>query len=183
MRGEFERRAVGPVKIVEHEDERLLHGEALDQLARRAMGTVALSRGGRLIRARLERPQGGEHSAELGQGFGLQAVEHPRSERLEVLVEGVDDQAEGQVALELGRAPPQRKAPPLLGPTEELGQERGLADTRFARDEHDLRRSRTPFVEYALEQIQLGMSANECLSQFNHATVNRWRLRPAYARG
>ena len=118
MRRELERRAVGPVKIVEHEHQRLLHGQALHQFARRAVGAVALGRGGRLIRARVERPQRREHSAELAQRLGAQAVERAGGERFEVLVEGVDDQAEGQLALELGRAAPQREASALLGPAQ-----------------------------------------------------------------
>ena len=44
----------------------------------------------------------------------------------------------GQLALELGGASPQRQAPAVLGPAQELGEQRGLADPRLARHEHGL---------------------------------------------
>ena len=45
---------------------------------------------------------------------------------------------EGQLALELGGASRQREPSALLGPAEELGEQRRLADPRLARHEHGL---------------------------------------------
>ena len=106
---------------------------------------------------------------ELAQRLRGEAMEGARVERLEVFVEGVDDQAERQLTLELGRAPPQRQAATLLGPDQQLVQERRLADPRLARHEQDLGRSRAPFLEQSLEQVQFVISANERLGQVDHA--------------
>ena len=155
VRRQFERCAVGPVEVVEQQHQRLLHSQALDQIAHRPMGAVALRRGARLIRSWVERPERGEHSREFGKVLYAQAVESARVERFEVLVEGVDHHAERQLALELGCASVQGEAAPLLGPLKQLGEKRCLADPGFARDENDLRSSPTPVLEQSLEQLPL----------------------------
>ena len=97
---QVDRGRVRPVDVVEDEHERLRRGEPLEQRARRPVHAVALvlehRRGGR--RALRER---GQDLGELRLHVGRQPVEHARVQTGHEGVERVDEDPEGQVALEL----------------------------------------------------------------------------------
>ena len=170
VRHELERGAVGPVEVVEHEDQRPPRGQALEQLADRPVGTEALRGGRRAVRAGVERAQGWEDRRELGQVLGGHAAERARVQRLEVLVQGVDEEAEGELALELRGAPVEGQAAAVLRPRERLGQQGGLPDPGLARDERESRRARIGLVQERREAVQLAVTADEGLGS-GHGAV------------
>ena len=71
--------------VIQDEHERLGRGDALEQLAQRAVGAVALVRKRRLAGAS-EAGQGGQHPRELGADLVLQRLKPPRVESRNVLV-------------------------------------------------------------------------------------------------
>ena len=101
MPDQLERRAVAPVDVVERQQQRLPGREPLDQLAHRVVRAEALGRRARLGRSRPERAQRGNTDASSPRPSAARRSYVARVERLEVGVEGVDHQAEGQLALEL----------------------------------------------------------------------------------
>ena len=125
------------------------------------MGPEALGGGGRPRGARLQRTQCGEHTRDLREILGRETAEGLGIERAEVLVESVDHQPKGQLALELGSAAAQREAASLLGPPGQLLQQRGLADAGLASDEGHARRARHRFVEQPLGELLLVLSAHQ----------------------
>src|SRR3954454_1386377 len=111
------------MEIVEHQNEWLPGGEALDQVAHRAMGAEALRRGGRLVTPGIERAQRREHPAQLAHVLRGQGVELAWIERFEVFVQCLDDQTERNLALDLGGAAAQRRAAAALRPPSQLEQQ------------------------------------------------------------
>ena len=96
---QVDRCGVGPVEVVEHEHERLGGRELFEQLPHRAVGPVALVHGG-LGAPRPESPATGSTCPSPAR-TQRPAVEAPRIEALDVLVERVDEDPERQVLLEL----------------------------------------------------------------------------------
>ena len=103
MRSQLERRPVGPVKIVERQHQRLPSGQLLEPTTNSPKGAEALCSCGGAIGSGLERPERGEHPAQLREVLAGEPLEDVRVQRLEVLVDGVHDEAERKLALELGR--------------------------------------------------------------------------------
>jgi len=128
---DLDRRIVGPVEVVEHEDRRLLRREALEQRADRVMGAVALARklrrGGRGGRHGERRQQ----RRELGHGLLTENGEHRLRQRARIVVERVDHDAERQPELELGGAAVEHEVVPRLRPSRKLEQQARLADPRL----------------------------------------------------
>ena len=156
------------MKVIEHHNQRLPDGKALDQVTDRAVGAEALRRGGWLVAPGIERAQCGKHPRELAQILCGQAVELTRIKRFEVLVERVNDDAERKLSLELGGAATESKAATLLGLTNELEQQARLTDPGLARDEHEAWVMRARLLEQLPEQLQLAVSADEGLSHLTH---------------
>ena len=88
---------VSPVEIVEREHKRPGAGEPLEQLAYGAVAAVALvlERGF----ARREPRERGKDTGELGANVLVESLEAIRPKALNVLVERVDEQPEGQIPL------------------------------------------------------------------------------------
>jgi hypothetical protein len=76
-------------------------------------------------------------------------------------LDGVDRQREGNVALELCRAPLQHEQPASVGAHAELGEQPRLADPRLAADGDDGGRAATTVGEHPIEKLQLARAADE----------------------
>ncbi|HZN90385.1 MAG TPA: hypothetical protein VFB44_15500 [Thermoleophilaceae bacterium] len=96
------------MQVVQRQHHGLPIGETFEQRADRPVRSEALGRGAGLIGSRIEGPKRGEHAGQLGEVFGGQPLEALGIERLEKFVEGIDDESERQLALELGGAALQR---------------------------------------------------------------------------
>ncbi len=130
-------RGVGPVEVVEDEDERLRAREELEQLPDGAVASIPLvldPRAGSVA----ERRQRREHLSELTPDVVVEPAEPARLEALQVLVERVDEHPERQVTLELGGRARQHKQATLVHPGRQLCEEACLADSRLP-DELDRR--------------------------------------------
>ncbi len=123
---------------------------------------------GRSPAERSERSDG-KTSASSSQAVGRQPVDDARGPSdCDVGVEGVDDDPERQLLLELGGAALQHQAAPGLGPAHQLAQHVGLADARLAADEHGPGRTGTRLGEEAVEHRQLGIPPHEQLGPSAH---------------
>ena len=98
---EVDRRRVGPVQVVQRQHERLGGGELLEQLDHRAVDAVALVQGRPLRRPGFR--QRGQDLAELRAHRRVEPFQPAGVEALDVPVEGVDEDPERKVLLELGR--------------------------------------------------------------------------------
>ncbi len=107
---ELDGRRVGPVEVVEDQDEWPRRREPLQQPTHRAMGAVALEREW-CATATTEPGQRGEDVRELGSVLGIQQIEDAGVEAADVVVEGVDEHPEGKVPLQLGRRARRARAP------------------------------------------------------------------------
>ncbi len=131
VREQLERGGVGPVQVVEREQERLLGRQQLEQRADALVQAEALLRGGGrwggLVRG--ERREGRAEVAEPGLA---ERGEAPGRLRGEVVVERRPERAEGQLALELGGLALQHQVAALGGVGAEPVQQPGLADAGLA---------------------------------------------------
>ena len=91
---------IGPVEVVEHEHERSGRGESFEQLAHRAMASVALVLEHSCAVCREPRERRKDVS-ELGTNVVSKCLEATRLKPLDVLVKRIDEHPEGQVSLEL----------------------------------------------------------------------------------
>ena len=128
---QLDRRLVAPVEIVQHDHERPLVCEELEQPAHRAVGSVALV-GNRCRGAVAARSDGRDHAGELLHELRAPAIAEVELLRGDVGVERVDPDAERQVALELRRRAGEHQAPRLLGVATKHGEQMRLADARLA---------------------------------------------------
>ena len=142
------------MQVVERQHHGLPLGETFEQRADRPVCSEALGRGAGLIGPRIEGPKRGEHACQLGEVFGGQPLEALGIERLEKFVEGIDDESERQLALELGGAALQREPTPLAGQPEELAEDPGLADSGLPADDEEARVARTCPLEQLLDDLQ-----------------------------
>ena len=155
------------MEVVEHQDERLDAGELLQQLAQRAVGPIALvakhrsARGGRQV-------ERGQHLGELGADVVAQGVEAAGLEPLDVLVERVHEDPEGQVALELRRPSRQHELAGRVGARRELGEEARLADPGLPHELDDGRRAALQAVQGAVEDAELRGASNDLLGDAGH---------------
>jgi hypothetical protein len=141
------------MKVIEHHNQRLPGGKALDQVTHRAVGAEAFGRRGRLVAPWIERAERREYPGQLAQILRGQAVELARIKRFEVLVEGVDDETERKLSLELRGAATQNKATAPLGLARELEQQARLADAGLACDEDKAWITRARRFEQLPEQL------------------------------
>jgi hypothetical protein len=101
----------------------------------------------------------------------VQELEAARIEPADVLVEGVDEDAKGEILLELGGRPGQNQVAARIGASDQLGQEPSLADSRLSCD-LDGRRPPSPQLAQSLvERVELGVAANEMCCELNRRGV------------
>ena len=161
------RRGVRPVDVVEREHERPAQRQPLEQLPHRAMGAVALVlHDGRA--GGCEARQRGQHVRELAAHLLAERREQLRVQAGDELVEGVDEDPERQVALELGGAPREDGAAAGVGAPAQLGQQPGLADPRLALDRERGGPAIPQLAEGAIDRLQFGGAPDEMLGDFGH---------------
>ena len=119
---------VSPVDVVEHEHQRLVCGEPLQQQAHRSMAAKALTGQRRCCPAL----HGGQYLAQLREHVSSERRKEPRLAPAEILVERIDEHPEGDVAVELRTGARQREMVSGVGPFDELGEKAGLADSGLA---------------------------------------------------
>ena len=164
---QLDRGRVGPVDVVEDEHERPRRCEELQQLADCAVAAVALVLGGGRA-ARVEAGERGEDGRKLRPDLWLELVEAPRLDAADVLVEGVDEDPERQLLLELRRRARQHEVIAFVRASRKLREEPRLADPRLA-DELD--HGRRPLVELrqgAVERFELRSAPHELLGHLGH---------------
>ena len=114
------------MQVVEQKHERLGAGERFEQPADRAVRAVAVS-GARPVATRQRR----EDLRELAECVLVEIAELVRREAPQVLVQRIDEDGEGQLALELGGAPREHEPAAPVGAQPQLGEQTGLADPRL----------------------------------------------------
>ena len=130
---EVERRRVGPVQVLEHEQHRRL-GRVIREHRQRLLEHAQL----RLRRPRVDRSELGERA----QGFHERLVRQVRAD-------------------EVDRAPEPDVEPCVASARPELGSEPGLADARFSGDEDGRASSGPCLVERASELLELLYASDE----------------------
>ena len=155
------RRAVGPVEVLDRQQQAVLAAEPLEQL-QQALEQARLG-GRRLLRpfGALALPQAGEHVREAGAGGGSQRVQRGVAGARE-RAQGGDDRRVGQLALaELDALAAEHAHPVLARGALELAEQPRLADARLAGDERDRRLARARVGQPGLELGQLVVAADE----------------------
>src|SRR5215217_1162476 len=109
-----------------------------------------------------------EDMRELRARFVVQGVQPRWLEALDVLVEGVDEDGERQVALELRRPSRQDEQPAAVRPRAQLGEQARLADAWFARQLERAGASALEFDERLLQQAEFGGASDELLGNGSH---------------
>ena len=154
---QLDRRAVGPVHVVEHEDERPVAREQLEQRTDRAVRAVPLVRR-RFPRASVRPSQRRDDLADLEREVRLPSVLEVELLGGHVGIECVHPGTERQLALELGRRAGEDERTCLLGTGSELGEQPCLADPGVALDRHARLRAGCQRLERRVEPIQLGLA-------------------------
>jgi hypothetical protein len=149
------------VQVVQREHERLAGGQPLHQLADRVMSSEALGRGLRVGRSGPEVAQRREDRAQLSQPVGDEPLVGVGIERLQIRVEGVHHETEGQLALELRGPALQYEAVALLRAAGELREQARLADPRLAADDDEARLSGARLVQQPGEHFQLAVATDQ----------------------
>src|SRR5215203_1448389 len=109
-----------------------------------------------------------EDMRELRARLVVQGVQPRWLEALDVLVEGVDEDGERQVALELRRAARQDEQAAPVRARAQLGQQAGLADAWFPRQLERARTSVLELDERLLQQAEFGGAPDELLGKGSH---------------
>ena len=126
-----QRRRVGPVDVVDEQQERPAAGDQREQLAERAVQAPALG-------ARVARRRGHTEPREAPRrAASMRSAPSPSSARRpgRAALERVDDRHERDVVLELGRAALEHDEALRRGALAQLGQQPRLADARLAADD------------------------------------------------
>ncbi len=140
---QLEARLVGPVQVVEDQDDRVLFARRVEEVDHGAVEEVALGfgirapGGGQAAEALAE---SGHQPGQLGPVGGHMGLEQRFGCVSYQVAEGLGKGAVGRRHL-LVAAPEQDRALGVVGPAGELGHQRGLALARLARDQDDF----TPF--------------------------------------
>ena len=165
---ELDRRSVGPVEVIDEEHERRHGREPLQQIAHRGVHAVAVvvDRGGTASRRRVQRRQDLRERVECPV---VECIEAVWLEPPDVFVERVDEDPEGEIALELGCRPAEDEVAMRIGPSGGLGEQAGLPDPRFADQcEHGRRRSVSQAEERLVEDAARLGAPNEVLARADH---------------
>jgi hypothetical protein len=143
-------RRVGPVEVVEQEDERPGVGKLLEQRAHGTVAAVALVLECNPARGR-ECRQRREDVGELGADVFVQTGQAIRIESLQVLVERIHEDREGQISLELRRGAREEESPTRIRASRELCQQARFPDPGLP-DELD--RGRTTLIDLGEDLIE-----------------------------
>ena len=180
MRDQLQRRGVGPVQVVEYTHHRLTDRQPLDEAGDRAMHPEPfLGRNGIVDRA-AERLQRREHRGQGALPVHRQPFHRVFVQRLEVVVERVDDHTERQVDLELGRGALEHQAIASVCHVGGLVQQAGLADPGLARHHHEPRLSLARGIERRRKAPDLDLAPEE---QVHGATLLATREGSAKSQG
>ena len=106
-------------------------------------------------------PDGGKDRSQLGQVLFVRPPQAAHVLAGDVLIERVDEQGVGEVALELAGPAAQDNMPPLQRSGVELGQQSRLADSRLATEAERTRVALFGLVEGALHQTKLLAASNQ----------------------
>ena len=157
---QLDRRAVAPVQVVQHEHERTVGAQQLEQPADRAVAAVTLI-SHRVPAPEAGRTQRGKDLAELEDDVrrpdGLQIERLRRDMR----IERVRPDAEREIALELRRHAVEHQAPVLLRALAQLGEQARLADARLTLDRHTRRRPAHQHAQHRIERCKLGVASDD----------------------
>ena len=146
------------MQVIEEKDERLGACERLEQPADRPVCAVAVT-GARTVHTRQRR----EDLPELTERVRVEVAEIVRREAAQVLVQRIDEDREGQLALEVGGTPRAHEPAAPVGAQPELGEQARLADPRLPLQ---LQRSRAPPLELgqgSFERTELSGPSNDLI--------------------
>jgi hypothetical protein len=157
------------MNVIKLEHKRAAAGQLLEQRPNRAMKSEAL-----LLhdhhRRRDEPPQCREHTRELRKAVRIQLLARPLCEQYQMSVERVDEQAIGEIALELGGTATQHQ-PPCPPRLPHSLQQSGLANAGLA---DKLEHSRRPLLldgtQQLLDRLALSLSADSARTTPLHAS-------------
>ncbi len=115
------------MEVVQHEHDRLIRCEALEQHADGAMAavTLVLDRHPTSIG---ERGQGRKYRGELGPDIFVERLQATRVEPMNVLIKRIDKDPERQIAFQLGCTARENGVSARVGAGCKLGEKPGLAD-------------------------------------------------------
>jgi len=142
------------VQVVEHEHEAVLRGERLQQRLDRPVRAIAVVGHGGAVPGRL-------HRREQARELGVEVRPEPQLVRPDVGVEGIDPDAVGEIALELGGGAREDEEPLRLGPVAQLAQEAGLADPGVPGDGEAREAILVEGAERLPELIELGLPPDQ----------------------
>ncbi len=150
---EVDRGRVGPMEVVQEQHERARVGQPAQERSHRPVRPVALveHRRPRCVTA----GDGREDPCELAAAVTIELRQPVAVEGEQVLVERVDEDPVGQIALQLRGASEQDETAALLGTAPDLGQEPRLAEAGIARDLDHGGLPRQCLGERVLEQREL----------------------------
>ena len=111
----------------------------------------------------------GQKLRQLAERVVAKACETARLDVRDVLVEGVHEDPEREIALELRGAPVEHREPQARGAAGDLGQKAGLADPGLSRDQQRTRSSGRERREGAVQHRQFGDAPDEWLDGSGHA--------------
>src|SRR5262245_5659147 len=126
----------------------------MEQLPHRPVAAVALVLGCHRVSTR-ERGQRREHACELCSDVVVEGLEPCRLEALDVLIQSIDEDREGQVLLQLRRRSGENQVPALLSAGGELAYQPRLADARLTDQLERTRGTPSQVIEDPLKQPQL----------------------------
>jgi hypothetical protein len=157
---QFDGRRVGPLDVVQHQNQRPRPREPLEEITDRTMAAIALVLG-RDLAVLSERPQRWEHVRELRANLVVESGKPLRVQAAKVFIERIDENGERQVSLEFRRRPAEHEVPAGLGASGELSQKTCLADPRFARDLDCAWAPSIELVEQVLDRIEFVGASDE----------------------
>ena len=165
---QLQRGVVGPVDVVEDEDDRLRPSPSA-AAARARRGT----RGSARPAGRRRRGPGGrrQHARELGHPLADQRLQAALAQRRDVVVQRVDPDRERQIGLQLGAAADVDGVPAGARALGQLVEQPRLADAGLAGHDDPARAGRPDRVERRIERRELLSAADEpliCLQYRRH---------------
>jgi hypothetical protein len=152
------------VKVVEDEHERLARCEQLEQFADGTVAAIALVLEPRRISGR-EWGQRRKDGRELGAYVRVECVDATWIEAMNVFVERVDEEREGEVTLELRGGAGEDELAARVGTRRELREQTGLADARLSCQLDRQRLAPVEFREETVERAEFRGAPDEMLGR------------------
>jgi hypothetical protein len=152
---QLDRRWVGPLEVVEHQDERPPLGQKLEQDADGAMAAIAL-----VLQSDLagvgEGPQRRQDLPEFRSNLVVERAQALRVETRDVLIQRIDEDRQREVALELRRRSAEDELPACVRASTEFRDEARLADPWLAEQRDGAGLAAVEVVEQSLECSHFG---------------------------